>query len=90
MLVSLMYVCLSVYHTIKCGRIVIKLYTLYGHNNTDIVKKYHRNRDNVSHKICGKLIIVDNSGTSWRVFDIMTNFFDFLNHDELFDVMTCF
>ena len=26
MLVSLLYVCMSVYHTIKCGRIVTQLY----------------------------------------------------------------
>ena len=58
MLVSLLYVCLSVcvsHHEIwaDCYK------TVYGHNNTDIVKKYHRlNRSNV------KVIIVDNSGTS--------------------------
>ena len=40
-------VCLSVYHTIKCGRIVSKLYMdIYGYN-TNIIKKYHRNRYNV-------------------------------------------
>ena len=69
-----MSVCLSVYHTIKCGRIVTKLYTDISWYNTEIVKKYHRNGSNVSHQIFGKLIIVANSGTSWRFFDIMKNF----------------
>ena len=64
MLVSLLYVCLSVYHAKKCGRIVTKLYTDISWYNTEIVKKDHRNGSNVSHQIFGKLIIVANSGTS--------------------------
>ena len=66
-----MSVCLSVYHTIQYGRIVTQLYT-------DIPKlsRYITGMGllNVSHQIFGKLIIVANSGTSWRFFDIMTNF----------------
>ena len=41
MLVSLLYVCLSVITPLNAGRL---LQTIYGHNHTDIVKRYHRNR----------------------------------------------